>query len=161
MTREQEKASREKQIFLDFIKESCLPIDAASVESRSPSEPDILCRHEEEGFIAFELVELCDQEIAWTNAKAIRSEKGVSDFLWSAPDSFRQKIYKKLKKKYKTEHPIELLCYTDVRICTHDEAVIEIIQEIIGDKGFGPFRRVWLLGDDACKISERALNYPS
>jgi hypothetical protein len=44
------------QVFLEFLRQSRLAIDGEA-EGRSPPEPDILCKHREHGFIAFELVE--------------------------------------------------------------------------------------------------------
>ena len=55
---DQRKANREMQVFLEFLQKSELPIKRDSVENRMPPEPDILCRHKEQGFVAFELVEL-------------------------------------------------------------------------------------------------------
>lgn len=64
MRTEQDKGNIEKNIFLKFLKISGLPISYESVLKRNPPEPDILCEHKEEGLIAFELVEICDSNIA-------------------------------------------------------------------------------------------------
>jgi hypothetical protein len=63
MTADKSKASREMQVFLEFLQKSRLPIERDSVENRTPPEPDILCRHKDQGFIAFELVELLMQKL--------------------------------------------------------------------------------------------------
>ena len=73
MTGDQSKASREMKVFLEFLQKSGLPIERDSVKTRTPPEPDILCRHKEQGFVAFELVELCAAEIARTTAEVVRS----------------------------------------------------------------------------------------
>jgi hypothetical protein len=56
MIADQSKASREMQVFPKFLQKSELPIGRDSVENRTPAEPDILCRHKEQSFIAFEMV---------------------------------------------------------------------------------------------------------
>jgi hypothetical protein len=157
MTADQSKASREMQVFLEFLQKSGLPIERDSAENRMPPEPDILCRHKEQGFIAFELTELCDAEIAETIAKAVRSGNTEPVFMWNA-DPTPQIICNKLKKRYQTKHPIELLCYTAAHLVTPDVVIISKVQDIIASRGFGMFRRVWLLGEEACQIiSERLI----
>ena len=42
--------------------------DLATAEKRTPPEPDILCTHRTEGSVAFELVEICDPNLARFNA---------------------------------------------------------------------------------------------
>jgi len=154
---DQSKASREMQVFLEFLQKSELPIERDSVENRTPPEPDILCRHKEQGFVAFELVELCDAEIARTTAEVVRSGNTEPVFMWTA-DPSPQIIRKKVEKKYQTKHPIELLCYTAARLVTPDNVIIPTVQHIIELHGLGMFRRAWLLGEEACQIiSERSI----
>ena len=64
MNRAAEKAERERCVFQTFIRTGKLPIVPESVESRPPREPDILCFDAEEGHIAFELVEICEEGLA-------------------------------------------------------------------------------------------------
>lgn len=69
-----EKAARERAIFHEFIKKKPgLRINPENVESRGQREPDILCFQENEGNVAFELVEICAQDIARTIAPGGRS----------------------------------------------------------------------------------------
>lgn len=157
MAPEQSKARREMHVFLEFIRQSQFTIDGAP-EGRSPPEPEILCKHQEQGFIAFELVELCDAQIAGTTARMTRS-KTCSEpvFRWTA-DPTTAVIRSKLEKIYQTDHPIELLCYSDGRLVTPDDVIIPTVRQIIAAQGFGMFRRVWLLGEKSCEvISERPL----
>jgi hypothetical protein len=141
MKADQSKASREKQVFLEFIQKSGLPIDLDSVENRVPPEPDILCRHQTQGFIAFELVSLRDADIARTTAPG----KTESVSMWTA-DPTPQTICHKLQKHYATPHPLELLCYT-MLLVTPDDIIIPTVQHIIELRGLGMFRRMWLLGE--------------
>jgi hypothetical protein len=79
-----DKAEHEVKVFKEFVAKSGLPIDAATIESREPDEPDIRRVHDTEGPIAFELVQLTSPEIAKnlgtkTNAPLSRSSTGGSD----------------------------------------------------------------------------------
>jgi hypothetical protein len=85
-----------------------------------------------------------------------RSVNAGAEFMWTA-DPTAAVIRNKLAKTYQTTHPIELLCYTDGRLVTPDDAIIPTIREIIEAHGFGMFQRVWLLGEESCQvISERS-----
>ena len=99
MKADQSKANREMQVFLEFLQKSELPIERDSVENRMPPEPDILCRHKEQSFIAFELVELCDEEIARIIAEGVRSGNTEQSSIWFADPPSRI-ICNKLEKKY-------------------------------------------------------------
>lgn len=143
MNTEQEKAKNEIQVFLDFIACLNLQIDNASVEKRNPPEPDILCRHLEEGLIAFELVELCDSNIASAINK--RNPPAVDCFYTSDPSI--EVITKKMLKKYQSAYLIELLCYTNDRLVTPDDVIIPTIIPYL-ECNSGQFRRVWFFGKE-------------
>lgn len=139
---EEEKAERERAVFQAFIKASGLKIDPESVESCKPPRPDIVCFQENDGNIAFELVEICAQDLA-SKISAIKKEE--FGFVRSN-DPSRDVLQKKLKKHYETEHPIELLCYTAGRTISPDDVILAAIHPMI-DMNNGQFRRIWLLGD--------------
>jgi hypothetical protein len=105
MIAEAEKAARERCIFQEFIYKSGLPISPQSIESRWPPEPDIRCCRRDEGQIAFELAEICDSAIARKTRGRIRNEV---EYIRGSDPSWRI-VKDKLRKIYKTEHPIELL----------------------------------------------------
>lgn len=151
MTREQEMAQRELRVFHDFRARSNLPIDPESVEKRDPPEPDILCRHRDEGLIAFELVELCDPRIA--SALGRRNSPDVCFFRTSDPSA--RILCNKLSKDYNTRHPIELVCYSADRIITPDDVIIPTIRPYI-ESNPGPFRRVWFMGESVGLIHDKA-----
>ena len=143
--KEAKKAARERDFFHIFIeKKPDLRINPKSVESCCQPKPDILCFQENER-VAFELVELCDEDIA--RIEDIARMKG-SEFLWTS-DPSENVIREKLKKNYPTEYPVELLCYTDGRTVSWDQLIIETIRPLI-DVDNGQFRRIWLLGVDEC-----------
>ena len=138
MASEHIKGKTEVDIFLRFLKVSQLPISLASVEKRSPPAPDILCTHQSEGQIAFELVEMCDSNIA-------KSIAAASDRYLRTSDPSPRIIFKKLRRKYKTNAPIELLCYTAGRIVTPDSHIVLAIRPYLRSWQ-NVFRRVWLHG---------------
>lgn len=138
MASEKEKGEEEVAIFLRFLEASDLPIDRSSIEKRPPPEPDILCAHQTEGEIAFELVELCDPRLAKSIAELDGSYLRTSD-----PSS--RIISKKLRKKYQTNVPVELLCYTAGRIVTPDDVILPTIRRYLRSWRH-TFRRAWLLG---------------
>jgi hypothetical protein len=107
MNAEVDKAKREKRVFQDFIKKSGLSINRKSVESCNLPNPDILCLHESEGYVAFELVEVCDPNIAKA-ISALRNDGGVLYIRGSDPSL--DVLRKKFTKPYNSEYPIELLC---------------------------------------------------
>lgn len=138
MASEHVKGETEVAVFMRFLEVSQLSIDRNSVEKRSPPEPDILCTHQSEGAVAFELVEMCDprlaQSIAETNEGYLRTSDPSANI-----------ISKKLQKKYETDAPIELLCYTAGRIITPDNVILPTIEPHLRALRH-TFRRVWLLG---------------
>jgi hypothetical protein len=95
------KAERERRVFQKFITTSKLSIVPESVESRPPPEPDILCLDAQEGHIAFELVEICDESLARKLSAIDKEEFG---FLRSQDSSWAV-LRKKLRKSYLTGHP--------------------------------------------------------
>ena len=149
MSRAAEKAERERCAFQKFIRMSKLPIVPESVESRPHPEPDILCLDAKEGYIAFELVEICEEGLARKLSAIGKEEFGFvrsRDPSWSV-------LRKKLRKSYRTGHPVELLCYVG-RSLSADSQVRATIQPMI-DMYNGQFRRIWLLGDECHLIFDR------
>ena len=138
MSSEYAKGEHEKAIFLRFLEASQLPIFRDSVEKRAPPEPDIHCRHESEGALAFELVELCDPNLAKSIADASESYLRTSD-------PSLKIVSKKLSRKYESDAPIELLCYTEDRIITPDNVILPTIEPLLRAWRH-VFRRAWLLG---------------
>jgi hypothetical protein len=144
-----DKAAHEFEVFKEFVAKSRLPIDAATIESREPDEPDIRCLHDADGPIAFELVQLTSPEIAKNVGDQIK--RGAEpELIWSG-DPTEEAIRGKIAKKYVTDCPIELLCYTRWTVSTDDQ-ILEMIERITSDQG-GPFRRIWLLGEEVCCVA--------
>ena len=138
MASELVKGETEVAVFLRFLEASHLPIYRNSVEKRFPPEPDILCTHQSEGAVAFELVEMCDSRLASSIAKA-------SDGYLRTSDPSPNINSKKLRKKYETAVPIELLCYTAGRVITPDNVILSTITPYLRTWRH-TFSRAWLLG---------------
>ena len=138
MATELVKGETEVAVFLRFLEASHLPIYRNSVEKRFPPEPDILCTHQSEGAVAFELVEMCDSRLASSIAKA-------SDGYLRTSDPSPNIISKKLRKRYETDVSTELLCYTAGRIVTPDNVILPTIKPYLSSWRH-TFRRAWLLG---------------
>lgn len=139
MSSENEKGEIEKNIFQDFLKRSGLPINPDTVEKRAPPEPDILCQRADGTFVAIELVEICDSNLA----KAI--SRADSHYIRTT-DPSQDVIERKLTKNYTAQHDIELLCYLGGRVVTPDDCVIPNITPLF-QNGDHVFKRVWLLGN--------------
>jgi len=138
MKAKEKKAMRERLVFQAFIKASGLPVILESVESRNEPEPDILCVHKNSGKLAFELVEICDEQIAQRISEIGRNEFGYLRTV----DPTGRILREKLKKKYETEYPIDLLCYVG-RTTSPDDMILSGIRRKLEMKS-GQFQRAWL-----------------
>ena len=144
MSSEVQKAETELKVFANFLKLARLPISPESVEKRLPPEPDLLCSHDEEGEVAFELVELCDPNLARALASKRPNADGVEYIRTS--DYSGTIVSKKLKRKYISPYPVELLCYTDSRIITPPDVILEILGPLLSSYRH-TFTRAWLLSE--------------
>ena len=147
------KAERERRIFLEFVEASGLPINPATIENRPPPEPDIRCVVAEKGSVAFELVELCNAELAKDIGDQIK--RGTDPTFLMLDDPGPIILRDKLQKRYCTDAPIELLCYSG-RIAVSDDRSFASLLDVTDLEGMGPFRRVWFLGEETCEILGRS-----
>lgn len=83
MARESEKARKEREAFQLFAERLGVRHKWLSIESRKPDEPDLLGVHMEHGQIAFELVRICDSNIAEVRADGHKAHQAA--FLHSGP----------------------------------------------------------------------------
>jgi hypothetical protein len=128
---------RERAVFEAFAVSAGLPIVAGSAGTRPPPEPDILCQLEREGFVAFELVELIDQELARATSTA------AAQVLW-VDDPTLDSIRKKLRKQYETPHPVELLAYGGAETLPDDVWEARFAQRLRDLVDEAQFRRLWV-----------------
>ncbi len=142
MGSEEVKGVAEMAFFSQFISISGLPYHLSTAEKRPTPEPDILCIHDADGPVAFELVELCDSKIAKSIVKL------DPEYIRTSDPSV-EIIRKKLTRQYNTAYPIELLAYTNGAIITPVDVIIPSIKEALNSDH--PFRRVWLLSKKAVR----------
>lgn len=139
MAPEETKHNREIEIFAQFVSASKLLIDPTTIEKREPPEPDILCTHLNEGPQAFELVEICDPTLAKFMATVT---EGGAYYIRTADPSARI-IRKKLRRKYQTDYPVELRCYTNGRVITPADVIVPTIRLYLASWK-STFRSAWL-----------------
>ena len=129
-------------IFLEFIKSGLLAIDPASVQKKELPAPDILCRATNGENIAFELVEICNSNLA---------KNKVDGAYIRTSDPSLDIVKNKLLKRYITASPIELLCYTNVRVVSPDSFIAARVIPLLSDAEF-QYRRVWLFGNRGVRL---------
>lgn len=140
MSNESQKGARELEIFATFMRAASISIKPESITKREPPEPDILCQTLDGCQIAFELVELCDPNLASAFANPTLPKNAY--VRTTDPTDFN--IGKKLGRTYATQHPIELLCYTDGRIGTPTSLIIPVAVRCLQSSA-NNFRKAWLL----------------
>lgn len=138
-----DKQNRELSSFREFIERADLEFDASTATNRDPPEPDILCLDKDRRPHAFELVELCDSEIAELYGK--RALPAVWSMFVGGPDL--SKVERKLTNSYVTEATCHLLCYSDGRTAATDDILIAELLEIDFSKQSN-FRSVWFMGEN-------------
>ena len=142
MHTEEAKGVHELEVFDTFIERSGIPVIKDSIEKRPAGEPDILCNCTGLGAVAFELARICDPDLA---ALLDQREPQNAKFIWTSDPSL-EILKKKRSRSYKTDHPIELLLYTDGRVVTPDDDIVPTIKPYL-ECNSGPYRRVWFMGE--------------
>lgn len=91
------KDARERLIFESFAQVAGLYTDGATIESRSPPEPDILLRTASGNALAFELVEILDQEFSQSIQRGFKTKELCEAYLASMPGISRQLFMEKYR----------------------------------------------------------------
>ncbi len=141
MSTEEGKAFIELKVFKEFIEKTQLPIRPESIKKPGgKSDPDIFCTFQNGEDVAFELVEICASDIAIHISN-------LSEAYIRTSDPTEKNVLKKLikSKSYKTQLPIELLCYTNGRVVSPDSMIIEGARRV-ANLNESRFRKIWLLG---------------
>ncbi|MEZ5690040.1 MAG: hypothetical protein R3D71_00050 [Rickettsiales bacterium] len=133
------KEAREKKVFQSFLATRGLD---GKFESRQPPDPDIFYEHPELGSIAFELVEICAEEVKSEVSKLLKSNDDVC-FIRSGHEPHKQ-VFSKLSKQYVSEYPIELLCYIGGMEILPTDVIISQIEHFISNSGTGFFQKIWV-----------------
>lgn len=136
------KSENERAAFLQFAERLGERNNWLRVISREPPEPDLLCVHASNGYIAFELVRITDPNIAKVQAAGAKATQTA----FSTSDPSERIIKEKLRKSYITSHPIELLIYSEGQVITPDDVIIPTIAPWL-DAISHPFKRVWFMGE--------------
>lgn len=158
MTRPEQK-KEEKEVFLDFVKRSGLPIDKKTIDygDDAKNEPDMKCRVGEDAYVAFELKEICDEEIAeWIahlHKKLKKDQPAEPTFkclndMRTMSENFVAFLKEICTKRYQTNYPVELLLYTS-RTTLTDDVIIDDIDNQSNSLKL-QFRKVWLMTEDVC-----------
>lgn len=92
MTGRDRHGSREGKIFIRFAEVCGLAVQPDSIEKREPPEPDILCKIEGEGFVAFEMVELIDPDLAQRTYEQIKLQRLFEEAYQSLPINQRTQL---------------------------------------------------------------------
>jgi len=142
MRSEATKGLEEAEVLSRFIERSGLQIDPKSIQKRNPPEPDLVCEHAAEGSVAFELVNLCDPELA----KVVAAGPNARTDAFSTSDPSARIVKNKLAKTYNSAHPIDLLIYADGPIITPDDVIMPTLRPIL-EIADNPFRQVWFMGE--------------
>ena len=87
------QAEREKEVFKSFIEDAGLECSINSFEKRCPPAPDILCEFKDSQYVAFELVEILDNEFKNRNVRYSGTNKMFKNHLKEMPSN-KEKIFR-------------------------------------------------------------------
>lgn len=149
MTSEYEKGVVELSIFRLFAKKAGLKIIDGSPRKSDPNlgKPDIFCLLEE-GPVYFELTEACAPDfVAAVSNGCNKSNTPTKRHI----DVSETTVQKKLTKRYRVSEPVDLVIYTAGRTALPDTEIINKIEPVLAN-GPGPFRQIWLFGDQVTLI---------
>lgn len=146
MNREEAKAAHEREVFTRFAAVARLPLVPGSVESRPPPEPDISCELAGSGRVAFELVDLVDEDLARAVAEAARRPEESSG-VWYGDQTLDTVRWKLTRTQYATQHPMELLAYGGDTLLPYDVWRPKFEQRLkdVFDRANSKFRRLWVV----------------
>lgn len=82
----------EVKVFRSFCERSHIGIVPDSIEKRSPPEPDILCRLEDGGTLAFELVEVCHPQNARFFGSTLSVSRAIEETYRDLPNEFHARF---------------------------------------------------------------------
>ncbi len=143
MPTSQDKATREREIFMAFCDARGDRQAWTRIDSRPEPEPDLLCTHVDQGDIAFELVAITDHRLAELASLGPRAKQSS---VWTV-DPTKQVIEKKLSRRYVTNAPIDLLAYHEGLTISTDDMIIPVLVDLAHTIQH-PFRLLWYFGED-------------
>jgi hypothetical protein len=145
--REDEKAARERTIFVRFAKAAGLVVEEGSIQSDRPPRPDISCKIRQTTH-HFELGEITDQGLAARVAQAIR-EMRITGGFFSQDRPLVNLLKQKAKKNYENlGGRLELVLYYDKQYPPPADGLkhstIREIELCVSSMLAGPWSRIWI-----------------
>ena len=157
MSKEQQKADYERRVFEGFRVRSGLKIDQDSVENRPPPQPDILCKVEGKGHVAFELKRISAEDI--TRAVSSSLKTGASSTPAIRTYNPIDYIAKKARaEKKSSKFPMELVFYSELVVATPCMIIRKI--QMYFDNDLHKYQAVWFMGlpGETCECVLRKSN---
>jgi hypothetical protein len=136
-----EKNRNERAALERFLDATKLAIERSSIRKLTGnSQPDFQCHDTAGHEQAFEVTEICAEEVAELVA---RPEIGS---VWTA-DPTERIVRSKMHKRYETALPIDLVCYWGARTVSTDDMILPTIQNVVNSVSEHPFRHIWYHGE--------------
>ncbi len=114
ITKEDVKAQREREIFIEFVKAANLNIEPDSVISEVPPKPDISCELNR-ARCYFEMAEITDEDLARSRGIHKHDDEIYGGAI-SHSKPLEDVINTKASKQYDADGPLELLIYYDKQV---------------------------------------------
>ncbi len=145
MSREEEKESYERGVFLEFAKMAKLNINYETIKkgNEENNEPDILCEFMGKEWVGFELGRLTDTKLR----KSINRWEPKNGEYIRTRDRSKEITKKKLSRKYNSSFPTELILYKENPIITPDNVIILTIQPICQSIAHN-YKKIWYMGKE-------------
>lgn len=139
------KSANERSVLEYLIGERNLPINRSSIAKLLGDRmPDFRATTLDGELVAFEITEICAQEVARLISEAKRGET----FAIHTADPTSYILTSKLSKRYAIDYPIELVCFWGGRTISTDDMIVPTMQCILESALANPFRRVWYVGEE-------------
>lgn len=117
-------ADREARVFARFAERSPIRIIPASIESRIPPKPDIVCALESGERVAFELVELIDEQYARGMSELARTKRMLDELKDRLPKDLRTGLLKRHPRGVFISFDISI----DLPIREREAAAIDVLR---------------------------------
>ena len=146
MASDDEKNRNERAALERFLDASKLLIERSSIRMLAGnSQPDFACHDTAGHEQAFEMTDICAEEVA---ELAARPEIGSV----RTADPTERIVRNKMHKKYETTLPIDLVCYWDARTMSTDDMILPTIKSVVNSVSEHPFRHIWFHGEEGVHL---------
>ncbi len=143
------KEQGELEVFFEFVEVSGLPLKSDSATNRPHPEPDISCESLNGETVAYELCRVCSRRMHEAAAGQLRD--GETRYV-RLENPLKYIADRKRSRKYETDHPIELVFYSDGWTALSADQIVEELRWRF-ESNSGRFRRVWFFerGGSTCE----------